>query len=436
MAKPHKPPAYKRPRLVPPAPIPQPHYGALNAGGDALGLALWQSLRNVLIWSKTPEPQRARLFRRVNVGVRVRFTAARAAAPALAEALDAFEWLQASPALSDPARVAAACSAVREWAERVGKWDVASLFADAAAYAEPDFPRWPVLAGYAARTIGGAAMLWRADAWYDRACVLSARENDPRNLVIAKTGTGAVLKARGDFNAALVAYEDAARRARKSGRRRQAAQVRHYLAALSGGAGDLDGAVRHATAALNLYPLHDERLPYLAHDVGYVLLRLNYFRTALRLLDAAAARMDRPHELALVLASIARAAAGAGRRTRYRAACRAALGLIRLHREHAHTALVNLTEAARLAGEWERAGKYAAWAEREAREQQEAEVWRLAREAGEAVARREPPAPAAVLPEDAPVAALARLLAARLRKWRTRGRGIRINRPQSGSVHG
>lgn len=424
----------RRPRGIPPAPPPQPQSAALRVGSDALGVVLWTSVRSVTLWAGVPDGERGDLFRRLAPDVLRGYEAARGEAPAIARALDAFLALQRRPAMARPDRVARACDAVREWAERAGHVEAALLFAEAAAYAEPEFPRWPVLAGFLARTLGGEQMLGRAHAWYARAFVLAVRERDRRHSILALTGRAAILKEEGRFEEARAVYGHAVRRAVRFGRKRQAAQVEHYLFALCGATGELDRAIPHAEAALDLYPRHDERIPYLAHDLGYLLLHLGHYRQAWRLLDAASVAIDRPHELALVFSAVARAAAGCGRTDRYRSAERAALDLVRTQGTLAANALINLAEASRLARDWEAADRYVREAERLTQGRSDPEVERLAREIRAAVERRESTS-VVFLPSDSPAARLARRLAARLRGWKRRGRGIRTRQVQ-GSVSG
>src|SRR5215213_5369130 len=93
---------------IPPAPPQRLPFDALEARKDPIDLALWHSLRCVLLWSRTQEYRRARLFRRVGETVRARIGAAADAAPLLADPLAALLRLQEQPGAADPATVAVA----------------------------------------------------------------------------------------------------------------------------------------------------------------------------------------------------------------------------------------------------------------------------------------------------------------------------------------
>lgn len=401
---------------IPPAPTPRTEFEVLKADEGALGVALWHSLRNVLSWAGVPPDRRAALFQPMPERARERYAHARLVAPELASALGAFATLQAAPAVVDEQYLADACGQVRDWAEGRGLLAAASLFGEGAAYAQPGAAKWAVDAGRLARRLGGPEMLDRSGAWHRRGFALAVRTRDRDASVRALGGWGAVLKEQGRIDEARTIFERAVRRAVRTGRRRQAALVRHHMFALYGVTGDLEQAIADASEALKLYPLRDERVPYLAADVGYVLLRLGYYRLALRVLERAGASMGQPHEMALMFSATARAAAGARRPGKHQAAARAALDLLGSNEEWAASVLVNLSEAARLLGEWDAAYRYAGQALLMASRRKDREVGALARELVRAARRRVPPIPAEDPPADAPIARLARRIAARLRR--------------------
>ncbi|HEU0054340.1 MAG TPA: hypothetical protein VFQ39_14230, partial [Longimicrobium sp.] len=136
-----------RKRGIPAAPPPRTAFEALATESDALALALFQSLKNVLIWSNTPANRRPALFRRVGEPVHQRMHAAASAAPLLADPLSVFLDMQSAPGTMEPTRVGMACFQVWQWAERCGLATIATSFAEAGAYADPADPRLAAAAG-------------------------------------------------------------------------------------------------------------------------------------------------------------------------------------------------------------------------------------------------------------------------------------------------
>jgi len=409
---------------IPPAPLERPTFSVLESRNEAIDLALWQVLRDVLLWARTPRDLRVRLFRVPGEVIRERLKAAADAAPLLADPLAVLARLRLLPGQVAPERIAAACDQVYEWAERSGLHAVATHFAEAAAYAAPESPRWAVRAGYLTRTAGGREMLARSEAWHARAYVLAVQQRDREMALRALTGAGALMKDRGEYGQARRLYRQAARRAIRGGRKRRAAVAFHFSFALAAETGHVRIAVRDANAALRHYPTHDERLPALAHDVAYLLVRNRHYATALRLVDGVGARADGMWSMGMLYGITARAAAGTGSEGSWQAAAEAALQIARINEECAGPVFVNLAEAARFWGHWEAAAGHAGRALAVARRRSDREVERLATELLARVKRREAPPPPSEPSPDAPIAVLARRVAARLRRWRRYNRGV------------
>jgi tetratricopeptide (TPR) repeat protein len=405
-----------RKRGIPAAPPPRAAFGSLAAtSSDPLSLALFRCTHKVLLWAGTPAERRPALFRRVSGRVREHFAAAIDAAPVLADALAIFLEMQEAPGTVDPKRVALACHWVWEWGERRGYLAVATHYAEAAAYADPTNPTWAVVAGYMTRKSGGPDMWARSSVWHARAGALAVRTKNRPELVRAHTGMGALFKDMGRPNEALAEYREAARRSAR-GSRRAAAVVEHYIFALCVDYGWTDEAIPHAVRAFDLYPLKDDRLPYLAHDIAVMLLGMRFARLALHVLDAAAARMARPHDMGLLFGTIAQAAGAVGRAARYATAERAMLDLVDVDQEHAGAALARLAEGARALRDWERAERHARESLRVARRRHDREQARETVALLRAVLRREGAPVVETPPEGSPVAMLARRVAARLRR--------------------
>jgi tetratricopeptide (TPR) repeat protein len=279
------------------------------------------------------------------------------------------------------------------------------------------------------RTAGGQEMFARSEEWHTRAFVLAAQQRNRDMVLRALTGAGALMHDRGDYAQARRFYLRAARRALRTSRKRRAAVAFHYAFVVAVETGHFRVAVRDGNSALRNYPLHDERIPALAHDIAFLLIHSHHHGTALRLVDRLGDRVDGVAAMGMLYGIAARAAAGAGNEGSFEAAADAALNIARINDECAGPVFVNLAEAARFRGHWEAAEGHAGRALAVARRRADVEVERLATELLRKIRRREPPPPACEPDSDTPIAALARRLAARLRRWRryTRGAGSGVH---------
>jgi tetratricopeptide (TPR) repeat protein len=424
MAASEKQPRLQWARGLPPAPYARSPFGVLESRSDAIDVALWQALRDVLLWARTPADERCLLFHLPTASLRGRLGEAADAAPLLADPLAELTQLRQAPGDVASVRIATACDQVCEWADRGGLQRVAAHFAEAAAYAEPANPEWAVRAGYMTRSAGGRDMFARSEAWHSRAYILAVQKRNPEMAIRALTGAGALMKDRGEYGRARRFYLRAARRAQRSGRKRRAAVALHYSFALDAETGHFRVAVRDAREALRYYPIHDERLPAFAHDVAYLLIRHHHYHTALRLVDRLGERVGGVAAMGMLYGITARAAAGAGASDSYDAASMAAFDVARVNEECAGAVFVNLAEAARILRRWDEAAEHACRALETARRRADGEVEGLALELLRQVERREAPPPASEPSPDAPIAALARRLAARLSRWRRYQRGV------------
>ena len=412
--------------LIPPPPPARTAFSVLASGNDAIDVALWQVLRDVLLWASTPEDERRLLFNSPSSAIRKRLAEAADAAPLLADPFAALARLRTAPE-ELPVQVAKACQLVTDWAERSGLLAVALHFAEASAYADPTNPQWAVRAGYLARLSGGIDdMFARSEVWHSRSYIIAVRKNNQDVALRALASAGALMQAMGKHAQAWRLYLQAARKARRSGRFRQAAVALHNSFYLAWATGHMRVAVRDASAALRNYPIHDERLPALAHDVAYLLVSKQHYRAALRLVDGLAGRAGGVWAMGMLHGITAWAAAGAGFGGSYFEASEAALDIARINEECAGAVYLALGQSARILGRWEEAAEHAGAALAVGRRRADSEVSRLAEELVSQVKRREPPPPPCELESDTPLAALTRRLAARLRRWKKRKRSVGI----------
>jgi tetratricopeptide (TPR) repeat protein len=346
-------------------------------------------------------------------------------APELGRAFETFAELQRQPESIGAADVARACHAVYTWADNRGLLEAATHFAEAAACADPEHPAYAVDAGWSCRRVHVGGFLSRSSAWYQRAFVLSVRHRSRHDSLRALTGYGALMQELGNLPEAKRAYLKAARRAFRTGRKRRAAVAHHYLFALTAEHGELAEAVEHARRAFRLYPIHDARLPYLAHDYAvFLLIRYNAYGPAFRLVRPALSRMEEPDAIVMVAGTLAWAAGGVKRSDQFDSAERLAVELAPLYKTHAASALAAIALGGRVLGRWEAVRRYASMALPLARERLDSWAEATSLELLTAADKREPPPHEGV--PDARALEVSRRLAARMYRWRGRGR---VERP-------
>ncbi|MFL5537736.1 MAG: hypothetical protein ACJ8J0_02005, partial [Longimicrobiaceae bacterium] len=373
------------------------------------------------MWTATPPERRARAIRAPTPDTLDVYAAAITEAPELSRAFDTFAELQRQPERFDAADVARASHAVYAWADQRGLLGVAAHFAEAAAYIDPEHPAYAVDAGWSCRRVHVGGFLSRSAVWYQRAFALSVRHRSRHDSLRSLTGYGALMQELGNLPEAKRAYLKAARRAFRTGRKRRAAVAHHYLFALTAEHGELADAVEHARQAFRLYPIHDARLPYLAHDYAvFLLIRYNAYGPALRLARPALSKMEDPDAIVMVAGTLAWAAGGAMLSDQFDSAERLAVKLAPLYKTHAASALAALALGGRALGRWDAVHRYASMALPLARERLDRWAEATSLELLAAVDRGEPPPPEGV--PDARALEVSRRLAARLYRWRGRGR--------------
>jgi tetratricopeptide (TPR) repeat protein len=420
--------------------------GVIGEVDGSLGLALWRGLRDAHAWTEMPSEQRARYFgdddgplpRSLSYPaskddpaegdwIGERTASAIQQAPELSGALGLLALVPRAPELVDGKQIAEACHSVYEWADLRGMVRTGQLFAEMAAHADPENP---ARANYAARMCRRAALFPRAADWYQRGLGLAVSQENRKEAIYALLGCGTLHRDLGQYDQAHRAFVRAARKASRKNHRREAAEARHDLLGLAAEMGRFDDADAEAIEAINLYPRKHPRLPALANDYCYTLIRRAHYAPALTLLESTVPLIARPEERALVWSTLGWAAAGMGRRDRYSAAEHEVLTLIAVHADYAHAALIHLAEGARLLGEWEAAGRYAERAAEGARRRHDAPLAREAEALGAALAAREPGLPH--MPAGDTIEILARRIIVRLRQWKAPERVPSPSTPAAG----
>lgn len=369
-------------------------------------------LRDLQHWME--RTRRNGLFGSRNHKTRARLLRAMRDAPALAPALQAFLSLRTIPGTIRPDELGAACYAVWAWAEGESLLGTAAHFAEAAAYLVPENPAYANDAGWACRR---CAYHERAGLWYQRGLRLAVRTKNRHEAIRALIGRGAVYKDLGFHEAARDFYDRASRRAVNTGRRRQAAVARHYIFALEAENGTFEAGLDEVREALNLYPVYDRRVPYLAHDYTFLLIRNRYFAPALALLEKLAPAITKQEERVLVQSSIAWAAAAARRYEPHRTAEKYVLETAKAYPEYAAASYIHLAHAARFLGEWDQAAQYSSYAEDIAAKRDEAALRQEAATLRLEISSRSEPKRENPVPCPYAVEAIERTFSIRLRRW-------------------
>jgi hypothetical protein len=256
-----------------------------------------------------------------------------------------------------PEELAAACRRVAEWCEDTGRLGFAILFADSAVELEPSEPLLANLAGRLNRQAGN----WlRAHAHFRRGVAAARAKNDRMAYVRGYLGWGTLWSELGEHAEARKLYQRAAWHAQRSGKRALAAEVHHDLLVMAVAAGEYEDAARFAERAINVYPVHHERIPALACDFALLLMCQRMHLDALPLLARAAGQFRLPNLRVLALSAVARAAAGAGQLSTYVEAREQALDGIARYGLDAPAPFVHLAYAARCVRDWRRTETYAA----------------------------------------------------------------------------
>jgi hypothetical protein len=267
--------APKRPRQRPQRqwhlPPPLLHGSEALEGGqifqeipDELGVALWQAVRDVMLWAQAPSSERSGVF---TAGAEVRRLAGIRAArpqPQVESPLKQLAELVADPDGTRPEVVSLGCRQLAQWAEAAGHLATALSYAQAASLAMPG----DVGPAYAiARLAHASGDPARAEIWYRRTVGLARRAREWRPYSRAFRGLGLLAKERGDMVAARYHLIRALRGGRRGGMRQEQAAALHELFRLAVRTGRIEEGDRLAIAAFQAYGSRDVRLRELAVDL-------------------------------------------------------------------------------------------------------------------------------------------------------------------------
>ncbi|HEX8242589.1 MAG TPA: tetratricopeptide repeat protein [Longimicrobium sp.] len=320
---------------------------------SAVGVTLWQFMRDVELWSTSAPDARARLFapgmaqrRRDRLNALGPLRELRLPLESIGRAIES-RSPEAGPQLTR------ACEAVSRWAEDNGLPRTALAFAQSAALATPDQPGPALAVGLMARR---NAEYRRAETWFRRTLGLARRAENWRYYGLACLGLGTLHRQRGDDATARGWYI----RALRVARRRALWDVRplalHDLFCVTASGGHRDEAEQWARRAFKAYGPRHPRLVTLAHDLARFWLLQGRYDEALRVFRAVLNHVERIAERRLVASSMARAAAGLGDRLTFAAMWAETWRLVDEFedREAVAQALVSLAEGAAVLGDPDR----------------------------------------------------------------------------------
>lgn len=277
----------------------------------AFALPVWQALRCVLRWAAAEPGARAALFdAEAMVAWEVELLeagwdeGARLPAAVIAGAL-------ADPGRADAERLARACLCLCDWSLARGAVPTGLAFAEAAALAWPEQPRYAYAAGRLLRAHGRPR---EAEAWMRRVVRVGRMLGDWSVQALGLNSLGNTFIQVGDFRQAVRVLRKALRVARIRHLERLEGEILHDLFIASWSAGYAEVAEGYARAAFERYRGGHERLPALAHDVAFSWVKQGHYDQALSVLVELPVYFTVPHERARLMGSIARAAGACGNR--------------------------------------------------------------------------------------------------------------------------
>jgi len=319
-----------------------------------LGMVLWQSLRDAMLWGRSNQAERGTLFAEGADRARIAAVLAAGAPVEVEEPLKAVAAMLGGAETAREENVALACREVAQWAESRGLLATALAFAQSAAVVTPADPAVSYNVGRLAKRRAEHA---RAETWFRRTVALARQAGDWPTYALSFVGLGNVYVNRGNYPAARRFLERALRAAGRNSLHDIEGMARHDLFGIEVEGGNAAGANEQARQAFGAYgPLHP-RIPHLAHDVAYFWCTQGCFAQALPVLQSVLRHFEEPAIRIAVLADIGRAAGGTGDRATFQQAWDEAVELMNANggQDTAARAYLDLAHGALSLGAWERA---------------------------------------------------------------------------------
>jgi tetratricopeptide (TPR) repeat protein len=351
-------PARTRRWRVPP---PLTRGGELLEGADILremtgeaAVLVWKSLRSVTLWASASPREHAELFAEGAEQRRIAEILVTQLDAELIGPLRTFAEVLGSPAAVRREAVALACRQVAQWAQARELTATTLAFTQAAALVCPADAELAHEVGRLARSGGEHA---RAESWHRRAIMLGRQTGAWEPYARSYVGLGNLAVQRGNYPQARRCQIKAYRAAKRHALGEVMAMALHDLFTIAVESGEAANAQRYARQAFRAYGPTHSRIPYLAHDLAVLWIREGQFDQALPVLEALLPRFEAVEDRVLILANVARAAGGVGRKEAFETAWSGTENLLILPQTAARAAqaLLNLSRGATGLGEWERA---------------------------------------------------------------------------------
>lgn len=272
-------------------------------------LPTWQALRRVLMWAAEAPGERGDLFEPCAMTDWEIELLEQNWEPDIRLPLAVLVGELANGEKAIPEAVARGCLVVADWAFGQRAAGTGLVFAEAAALAWPQSPRYAWAAGRLLRAHGRVR---EAERWLTRARQTAIREKDLDAQVLAINSLGNLHREQGDFARAARVLTHGLRIARRHDLREREGEALHDLFVVSTARGDLDAAEQLAVEAFEIYRDGHPRLPALVHDRAVVWIERGQFSRALYVLRELPPFIEEPHERAWATALLARAAAACG----------------------------------------------------------------------------------------------------------------------------
>jgi tetratricopeptide (TPR) repeat protein len=346
----------------------------LEEVSGAIGLVLWQTMRDVMLWAGVREPEeRVRLFHPSTYEQRLRQLDQAGLDAAVEAPLRALAGILRDPGGMTEAEVLSACRDVAQWADGRDLMSVAVAFAQAGALAAPTNAAAGFKVGQLARR---KAEYPRAESWFRRTIGLGRQAKDWASYAEAFLGLGNLYVQRGNYPAARRFHIRGLRAARRHGMRDIQARALHDLFGIAVVTNETAEAMEYARNAFRAYGANHPRLPVFAHDLAYFWMTRGRFAEALAVFQAVLPLIKHPNERLLAWGDVGRAAGGAGSREVFERAWEEVWSYAGEwdNRLHAAQALLDLARGAASLKEWARAERAATTARDVATRREEARV--------------------------------------------------------------
>jgi len=319
-----------------------------------LGLVLWQSLRDAMLWGRAGKVEREALFTPGSDQYRVAEILAAGAPEELEEPLKTMAAMLGAPATAREEIVSLACRQVARWAEDRGQLAAALAYAQAAAVVNPADPATAYAVGRLARRRAEHA---RAETWFRRTIALARQAGDWPTYALAFNGLGNLYVLRGNFPTARRFFIRALRAAGRNSLHDIEGAALHDLFGIAIETGDTKEAHELARAAFQAYGPHNPKLARLAYDVAYFWTTQGYFDRALSVFRSLQDHFPDVAMQVSLLGDVGRAAGGAGDRQTFQEAWDELAEMVRQNPANDTTAraYLDLAHGALSLGAWERA---------------------------------------------------------------------------------